>query len=138
MNSSSIKVTHIITGLEVGGAERSLFTTLTSGLEGPFCNHVISLSGPGFYGPKLEAAGIPVTSLNLRGKKFNSRDLLQFLKALKTSPPSILQGWMPHGNFVAFLGWRLFCKRSSLVWNIRDANNSKVLSAIIVTFDQSI
>lgn len=51
---SPITITHIITGLERGGAERSLYNLLTNGLEGPFKNRVISLMSEGYYGPLLK------------------------------------------------------------------------------------
>lgn len=47
-------ITHIITGLETGGAERSLYNLLTSELNGKIKNHVISLMTEGFYGPLLK------------------------------------------------------------------------------------
>ncbi len=46
-------ITHIITGLERGGAEGFLFNLLTNGLQGPFNNRVISLMSEGYYGALL-------------------------------------------------------------------------------------
>ena len=47
-------VTHIITGLESGGAERFLFNFLTTNLKGKIKNNVISLMSEGYYGPLLK------------------------------------------------------------------------------------
>lgn len=47
-------VTHIITGLERGGAERFLFNFLTTNLNGKIKNNVISLMSEGYYGPLLK------------------------------------------------------------------------------------
>lgn len=112
-------ITHIITGLEVGGAERALHTLLTNGLEGPFRNHVVSLMGPGHYGPLLQQAGIPLTCLHMRPGRYSLRTLWRLNAAIREHPPQILQGWMSHGNLAASTGRKLFCPEAKLVWNIR-------------------
>ena len=114
------KITHIITGLERGGAERSLYNLLTNGLEGPFKNQVISLMSEGHYGPLLKQAGIPLTCLNMsRGQIFDLKAFWKLRAVLHKDSPDILQGWMYHGNLAASLG-TLLCKKSvKLSWNIR-------------------
>ena len=60
-------VTHVITDLGDGGAQRSLFTLCENENR---CSHsVISLRGMGKYGGQLEAIGIEVHCLNFpKGK----------------------------------------------------------------------
>jgi len=116
---TSLTLTHIITGLEVGGAERALHTLLTNGLEGPFRNHVISLMGPGHYGPLLQQAGIPLACLHMRPGRPSLPALGALRAAIRAHPPQILQGWMTHGNLTASLARRLFQPRAALAWNIR-------------------
>ena len=122
-NSKSLaSVTHIITGLEKGGAERSLYNLLTNGLEGPFKNRVISLMSEGHYGVLLRKAGIPLTCLNMSQgvtNLINIKALWKFRAALRDNPPDILQGWMYHGNLVASLGAFLSPKPLKVGWNIR-------------------
>lgn len=117
--SEAPSITHIITGLEVGGAERALYTLLTSGLEGPFRNHVISLMGPGYYGPLLEAAGIPVACLYMRPGRPSPLGLLALRAAVVARPADVVQGWMPHGNLSASLSQLLWRRGAALTWNIR-------------------
>lgn len=112
-------ITHIITGLNVGGAERALYTLLTNGLEGPFRNRVISLMGPGHYGPQLLEAGIPVSCLNMSPGRPTPGAVGRLLKAVKEAPTDILQGWMLHGNLAATLARRWTNRRAALVWNQR-------------------
>ena len=114
-----VSITHIITGLNVGGAERALHTLLTNGLQGPFCIHVVSLMGPGHYGPLLQQAGIPVTCLHMRPGRPSPRALWRLRAAIQAQPPWIIQGWMIHGNLSASLARRLFQPRAVLTWNIR-------------------
>ena len=120
VNTESLPaVTHIITGLERGGAERSLYNLLTNGLEGPIKNRVISLMSEGYYGPLLKKAGIPLTCLNMSRGKINPKALWKLRLALLKDKPDILQGWMYHGNLAATLGSILCSKPVKLGWNIR-------------------
>jgi glycosyltransferase involved in cell wall biosynthesis len=112
-------VTHIITGLNVGGAERSLFTLLTNGLEGPFENRVISLTDMGHYGPLLQERGIHVTCLNMRPGRPTPAALWRLNRHIKEHPADILQGWLIHGNLAASLGRRMRATRSAVIWNVR-------------------
>lgn len=112
-------ITHIITGLDVGGAERALFTLLTSGLEGPFRNRVISLMGPGHYGPLLREAGIPVTCLNMRPGRATPGAVRRLLATVREQPCDILQGWLIHGNLAATFARRWANRDAALVWNQR-------------------
>jgi glycosyltransferase involved in cell wall biosynthesis len=113
------QITHIITGLDVGGAERALFTLLTNGLEGPFRNRVISLMGPGHYGPLLEAAGIPVTCLHMHPGRPSPGAALRLLASVRALPCDIVQGWMIHGNLAATFARRWGKREAALVWNQR-------------------
>lgn len=113
-----IKVTHIITGLNRGGAERALFSILTNGLQSQFSNRVVSLRDAGAYGPRLEAAGIPVTALNIH---HTLGGLQPLLRELRFDPPDVLQGWMYHGSFAATLAGHILPSRPIVSWNIRCA-----------------
>jgi len=112
-------VTHIITGLNVGGAERALFNILSNGLQGPFRNRVISLTGPGHYGPLLKAAGIPVTCLNMQPGRPSFGAVRRLISACKDAPADLVQGWMSHGNIAATFARRVVYPRAALAWNIR-------------------
>jgi glycosyltransferase involved in cell wall biosynthesis len=116
---STRAITHIITGLDVGGAERALYTLLTNGLEGPYRNHIVSLMGPGHYGPLLQQAGIPVSTLNMRAGWPSVASLPALREGVVASRPDIIQGWMPHGNVTALIARHLFARRASLAWNVR-------------------
>jgi len=112
-------ITHIITGLNVGGAERALHTLLTGGLQGPFDNHVISLMDEGHYGPLLREAGIPVTCLHMSPGRPGLGAVAKLLRSTNAQAPDIVQGWMYHGNLAASLVRRFVAPRAALLWNIR-------------------
>lgn len=116
-----MKILHVITGLNVGGAERALHTLLCGGLAAHCENQVISLSDVGFYGSKLEMLGVPVTCLNMRAGRPSLAAIRVFRKKLREFAPDIIQGWMYHGNFMASLGAVLAPGKPVVVWNIRQS-----------------
>lgn len=112
-------ITHIITGLDVGGAERALYTLLSNGLEGPFRNQIISLMGPGHYGPLIEQAGIPVSCLHMRGGRPSLAALVRLGSLVARAPANLVQGWMAHGNLAATSVRACIQPQAILAWNIR-------------------
>lgn len=114
-----LTVIHVITGLNMGGAERVLSSLLTSGLEGPVANQVISLMGDGHYGPVLRDAGIKVTCLDMQHGLPTPSVIGRLHSELRVSKPDIIQGWMYHGNIVASLGRYLAPRSPAIAWNIR-------------------
>nr|WP_047166700.1 glycosyltransferase [Sphingomonas sp. Y57] len=113
------RITHIITGLHVGGAERALHSLLTGGLQDRFDNRVISLMGEGAYGPRLREAGIEVRCLGMSPGRPSPIGMGRLLRAVGAQVPDIVQGWMYHGNLAASFARRLVAQRAALSWNIR-------------------
>ena len=113
-----IKIIHIITGLNTGGAERALYNLLASDFGSKYDCSVISLIDEGTYGIKIRALGIPVHVINMRADFciFNSIILLR--NVIKKIAPDIIQGWMYHGNLAATLA-RYFCDGVVIAWNVR-------------------
>ncbi len=114
-----LKISHIITGLAIGGAERSLYNLLTEGLQGPFVNKVTSLTDYGYYGQLLREAGIPVLCLGARRGLPSPVQLQHLRRALHESTPDVIQGWMYHGNIAALFAKCLADSRVKVCWNIR-------------------
>ena len=112
-------VTHIITGLESGGAERFLFNFLTTNLKGKIKNNVISLMSEGYYGPLFKKKKIPLKCLNMKRGEINFQSLKNLKKILENQKPDIIQGWMYHGNVAAMIGAFMLKKKPKLSWNIR-------------------
>ena len=119
LNKDIPTITHIITGLERGGAERFLFNLLNYGLQGPFNNRVISLMSEGYYGPLLKKNNIPLTCLNLKRGQINFEAIKKLRTDLIENTPDIIQGWINHGNLAALIAKFMSKKKSKLSWNIR-------------------
>ena len=113
-----LTVAHLITTLERGGAE-AMLTKLAKAHAGQGVRPlVISLTGPGIYGPELEAAGIPVWSLGLRRGAPEPGALLKLVGILRREKPDLLQSWLYHADLLALLAAPLAGVRR-LAWNIR-------------------
>ncbi|HKD28577.1 MAG TPA: glycosyltransferase [Xanthobacteraceae bacterium] len=113
-----VRICHIITDLDAGGAERAL-STLISHLD-PSCfrNEVISLIRPGVFGDDLRRAGIPVISLDLPRGRPTLSGFLKAVNYLRQSRPAILQTWLYHADlFGSFAHY--FTPSARLLWNVR-------------------
>jgi glycosyltransferase involved in cell wall biosynthesis len=114
-----IKVVHVITGLNIGGAEQMLLKLLSNVDNTRFDFSVISLITPGVLAPVIEALGIPIYTLNLQPGQFTLRALFRLRKIIKFLQPDVIQGWMYHANLAVSLATIMYGKSISVVWNIR-------------------
>ncbi|MBE3066496.1 MAG: glycosyltransferase [Chloroflexi bacterium] len=116
-----MKIMHLITGLNTGGAEVSLYRLLGHMDHSRFENRVISLILVGEIGEKIRALGIPVTSLGLRPGQFSLGALWSLVRELRSDRPDILQTWMYHADLLGLLAAKL-SGIQQVVWNIRSSN----------------
>lgn len=118
MSVKPLTIVHIITSLDVGGAERSL-ANLVLGLDRcKFNNIVISLKDLGFWGPILHKQGIEVIALNMQCTSNSIQGLITLWRVLRKIKPDYVQGWMYHANIVALLIGKL-ARVPKIYWNIR-------------------
>jgi len=117
MNQKSIL--HIITGLNRGGAEKSLFSLTTTLQNETNLQHlVLSLTTGGTLEQKFNDSGILTFSLGLNKLRFiHAYKTLQYI--LQNKQPVIIQGWMYHGNIISSLVKYIFNCKIPIVWNIR-------------------
>jgi glycosyltransferase involved in cell wall biosynthesis len=104
------KILHLITGLEIGGAEMMLLKTLPR-MQNNFDNRVCCIMGHGPMGKKLEEVGIPVNYLELKDI-FDLAIILRFRKLVKEFQPDILVTYLIHADlFGRILGRVLGIKK---------------------------
>ncbi len=115
------RVMHVITGLGTGGAEGMLFKLLSFMDHRCFLPVVVSLIDEGTVGASLRALNIPLHSLGIRRNIPNPLALLRLLGLIRGLRPTLIQGWMYHGNLAATLANRVRGGQIPVVWNIRQS-----------------
>jgi glycosyltransferase involved in cell wall biosynthesis len=118
-----MKIVHIISGLDVGGAEMMLFKLL-SAWNGPAdLIEVVSLTNKGPIAARIEALGISVIALNMPRGRPSLRGLIKLSFLLRKSSPDIVHCWMYHGNLIGGLA-ALMSRRKAVLWGIRTSTLS--------------
>jgi len=126
-----MKIVHIITGLNDGGAEHTLFK---------ICKYdnlnkhiVISLTGPGKYFSLLKKLKIKVYCLN--ASFFSIHKFFFLLRLLNLLNPDIVQTWLVHADFVGGIAARL-ASIKKIIWNVRYSDlklgKAKLTTIIII------
>jgi len=113
-----MRIMHVITTLGRGGAEAMLLKLLSAG-KSDFAPVVVSLGDEGPIGKEISRLGIPVHSLNLSRKWPNPVKVLSIIPLVRRWRPQLIQGWMPHGNFMSVLAAMSLRNRIPVLWNIR-------------------
>lgn len=99
------KILHLISGLEIGGAETMLLQVLP--LLNDFEHVVCSLSGPGVLGEKIESLGFKLICLE-NGKRFSLRSIILFKKIIKQEKPNIISTRLIHADIFGRIFGKLF------------------------------
>lgn len=130
-----MRILHVITGLQTGGAEMMLYKLLKEA-GGEWEPMVVSLTGRGPIGEWIERLGVPVRCLGM------TRSVGDFWKALplvgiaRKFKPQLIQGWMYHGNLAATAAGAGIWKRTPVIWSIRNSltgvENEKTLSKMVI------
>ena len=114
-----MKVVHVITGLEEGGAEAVLLRLVTACRD---IEHlVVSLMADGPYGPRLRREGIRVRTLDQRPSRITIRALRELKSILLAEKPDVVQTWMYHADLVGGLVAK-WLDVKTISWGIRNSD----------------
>jgi glycosyltransferase involved in cell wall biosynthesis len=119
--AGQVKIAHVITGLNTGGAETMLYKLLSGMDRGTFEARVVSLTDVGPVGEKIRALGVPVRALGMRRGVPDPRGVWQLTRWLKEDKPNLVQTWMYHADLVGGLAARL-AGNIPVVWGVRHSN----------------
>lgn len=117
----TIRAVFIITGLDTGGAETMLLKLLERLDRNRFEPHVISLTGKGELGPRIEALRVPVQTLGMRPGLPNPIKLFHLVRRLRKLEPDLVHTWMYHADLLGGICARLAGVRT-IGWRISHSN----------------
>ncbi len=107
VSARAIRVTHIINGLERGGAE-TVLARLVSRLDRQVVeNRVLSLTGHGPIGNELVDAGVSVSAFDFPRNLSGVAQYGRLVKVIRDGAPDIVQTWMYHSDLIGGSAARL-------------------------------
>ena len=115
-----MKVLHLITGLNTGGAEMMLYKLLSHMDREAFQNQVISMTDCGEMAPKIEALQIPVAALGMARGLPSPSAVARLARRMREARPDVVQTWMYHADLLGGLAARL-AGGPPVVWNLRNS-----------------
>lgn len=122
----TVKVLHVISGLNGGGAEAVLYRLCLHG--DPDRHQVISMGDGGKFGPMLEELGIRVDTLKMPRGRLTAQGLWRLFWLVRRSRADVVQTWMYHADLVGGILARLAGKRQ-VFWGIRHTTLDPRLSS---------
>lgn len=114
-----MKILHIITGLNSGGAEGVMSRLCLNDKENTHI--VVSLTDYGKHGASLVANGISIECLNLTKNPLSIIGIFRLLAMIKRHKPDVVQTWMYHADLIGGVVAKLAgIKR--IFWGIRHSD----------------
>lgn len=115
-----MKVSHVISGLRVGGAERML-TKLLANFDHSWEAEVITLADTGEMAGEIESLGVPVRSLEMDPRLPNPVRVRRLVRWLDPDETDVVQTWMYHADLVGGVAAKLG-RSVPVVWGIRQSS----------------
>jgi glycosyltransferase involved in cell wall biosynthesis len=115
-----LRILHVITDLDVGGAELNLLR-LIEATRDRVSHSVISLKEPGALADEIQALGVPVESVRMRPGIFSPTAILRAMRRILAFQPDVVHSWMYHANLIGGIAARAARVRPVL-WGIHHAH----------------
>jgi len=113
-----LRVSHVITGLGVGGAEMMLAKLLGAIDRRRFQSHVVSLSSDVALLPKIRDAAVDVDVLDLEPSASNVFAAVgRVTRAVRSFQPDLVQTWLYHADLVGGVAAKRL--RLPVIWNVQ-------------------
>ncbi|MHC1772697.1 MAG: glycosyltransferase [Flexilinea sp.] len=114
-----MKILHVITDLDRGGAEIMLSRVLPQLRSAGCTQKVVCLSGPGEIGKQISDSGFSVTYLNMKRSSPDLNAFFQLIRIIRQENPELIHSWLYHADLYTSLA-DLFL-RKPLVWGIHNS-----------------
>jgi glycosyltransferase involved in cell wall biosynthesis len=120
VTDQGIRVLHVCTGLELGGAERIMLNCALEGRKRGYISKVAALKSGGEMRSALEGEGIPVIELGANPSFPDPLAFRRLLAEIAAFRPHLVQGWLYHGNLFALAAAKLsrHVTADQLLWGI--------------------
>jgi glycosyltransferase involved in cell wall biosynthesis len=122
-----IRLLHLITDLEVGGAEFSLLRLLTMTDKSRFDVRVVSMVKTGGVRPQVESLGVPVQDLSMKYGVPSPFALARLIRLIREWRPDLIQTWMYHADLLGSLAAAM-AGGVPTVWGIHHSNLDPALN----------
>ncbi len=116
-----LRLVHLITSLQVGGAQAHLVKTVSRFRTDRIASTVISLVPGGRMAQELKAAGVSVLSLGMRPGWPGPLGFLRLVFLLRRLRPHVVQTYLYHADLVGFLAARA-AGVPAIFWNVRQSS----------------
>lgn len=128
-------ILHVITSLNLGGAETMMCQLLEHTDRSRFTPVVVSLRPSGPLAARIQKAGVKLHCLDM-GSYLSFASGLGKLKAImREVNPALVQTWMYHADFLGTLAARSLTPRPPVVWNVQHSSfcpkTTKLLSRVM-------
>jgi glycosyltransferase involved in cell wall biosynthesis len=120
---------HVITCLDVGGAELTLQKLILADPAAVDRHTVVSLRDIGCVGRELQARGVRVYALGMSPTRLNFGKLIKLARMIRESRPAVIQTWLYHGDFFGGLAARIAGRRE-IIWGIRNTGFARESSRL--------
>ena len=116
------KIIHIITALNIGGAERMLTNIVLDKYNfSKFSHYVIVLNNAGVMAQKIISEGVEVIDLRMSNFYNSFKGIILLFNILRQHKPHIVHTWMYHSDFLGGIIAKLSgCK--NIIWSIRNTH----------------
>jgi glycosyltransferase involved in cell wall biosynthesis len=113
----SLRILHLITTLDVGGAECMLLKLINSAIP-DFQHKVIYLKGNGKLVERFDNSVEPPICLNLKGSLRIANALKMLINQVNDYQPDIIQTWLYHADLFGLLVGKI-AHAPVILWNVR-------------------
>ena len=114
-----LRVLHLITNLNVGGAQTMLVKLLEQADTSRIQSGVVTLQDLGPMHKLLQQMQLPTESLDMHSLVSLPNAVYRFGRIARDWKPDVIQTWMYHSNLVGSLAAKTIARTTPVVWNIR-------------------
>jgi glycosyltransferase involved in cell wall biosynthesis len=116
-----IRLIHVSTDLDTGGAEMMLFKLLSRLNRDNFQMEVISLTNIGPIGEKIRALGYTVRAMGMQRGVPNPWGMVKLTRWFARELPDLIQTWMYHADLIGGVAAKI-AGHTPVVWGLRQSN----------------